>query len=115
MDSLAVGLFVGLVALFVVRAWTAHGRLSARDRWAVLTSGAVASTAFVLAPLLINWVTVPTALWLLAVALLSGGVVGAVLRWPELAWFSDTRPLRRAIRVGATMVSCTLIIIAAVI
>ena len=54
-------------------------------------------------------------IWLVAVALLSGGVVGVVLRWPELAWFSDTRPRWRAIRVGATLVSCTLIITVAVI
>ena len=110
MDSLAVGLFVALVALFVLRAWTAHGRLAARDRWAVITSFAMASTTFVLARLLINWVMVPTVLWLIAVALLSGGVVGAARRWPELAWFGGTHPIRRALGVGATLVSCALII-----
>ncbi len=110
MDILAVGLFFGMVALFVLRTWTAHGRLAARDRWAVLTSFAVASTTFVLARLLINWVTVPTAIWLLAVALLSGGVVGAVLRWPELAWVTATHPVRRALGIGATLVSCLLLI-----
>jgi hypothetical protein len=110
MDILALGLFFGLVALFVLRAWKAHGRLAARDRWALITSFAVATTTFVLAPLLINWVKVPTALWHMAVALLAGGVVGAVLRWPELAWFTGTRPIRRAIGVGATLVICTLII-----
>jgi hypothetical protein len=114
MDILAVGLFVGLVALFVLRAWKVHGRLAARDRWAVITSFAVASTTFVVAPLLINWVKVPTAIWLIAVALLAGGVVGAVLRWPELAWVSGTHPLRRALGVGATLVSCALIIAVAV-
>jgi hypothetical protein len=110
MDIVAVGLFFGLVGLFVVRAWTAHGHLAARDRWAVLTSGAMASTTFVLAPLLINWVRVPTVLWLLAVAVLAGGVVGAVLRWPELAWFAGPHPLRRAIGIGATLVSCALLV-----
>ncbi len=114
MDILAVGLFVGLVALFVLRAWKAHGRLSARDRWAVITSFAVASTTFVLAPLLINWVMVPTAIWLIAVALLTGGVVGAVLRWSELAWFTGPHPIRGAMGVGATLVSCALIIVVAV-
>ncbi len=110
MDSIAVGLFLGLVARFVIRAWKADGRLSSRDRWALITSFAVALTTFVIAPLLINWVIVPTVIWLIAVALLAGGVVGAVLRWPELAWFSDMRPIRRAIGVGATSVSCMLII-----
>jgi hypothetical protein len=115
MDILAVVLFFAIVVRFVIRAWKAHGRLSARDRWSLITSLAVASTTFVVAPLLINWVMVPTAIWLVAVALLAGGVVGAALRWPELAWFSGTRPLRRAIRVVATLVSCTLIITVAVI
>ena len=115
MDILALGLFFGFVSLFVIRAWKADGRLSGRDRWALITSFAVALTTFVLAPLLINWVRVPTALWLIAVALLAGGVAGAVLRWPELAWFSGTHPIRRAIGVGATLVSCALIIGVAVI
>ncbi len=115
MDILVLVLFFVLVALFVIRAWKAQGRLSARDRWALITSFAVASTTFVLAPLLINWILVPTAIWLLAVALLTSGVVGAVLRWPELAWFSGRHPIRRAIGVGATLVSCALIIGVAVI
>ncbi len=109
MDILAVVLFLGLAALFVLRAWKAHCRLAAGDRWAV-TSFAVAITTFVVAPLLINWVIVPTVIWLIAVALLSRGVVGAVLRWPELAWFSGTHPLRRALGIGATLVSCALLI-----
>jgi len=66
-------------------------------------------------PLLINWVIVPIVIWLTAVALLAGGVVGAVLRWPELAWLSGTHPIRRAIGIGATLVSCTLLIGVAVI
>ncbi len=110
MDGLALAVFFGLVATFAIRAWRAQGRLAARDRWALVTSFAVASTAFVVAPLLIDWVRVPTALWLLAVALLAGGVAGAALRWPELAWFAGTHPVRRAVSVGATLASCTLII-----
>jgi hypothetical protein len=115
MDILAVVLFFGLVARFVIRAWKAHGKLSGGDRWALITSFAVAATTFVVAPLLINWVKVPTLIWLVAVALLSGGVVGMVLRWPELAWLSDTRPMGRAIRISAALVSCALIITVAVI
>ena len=62
MDLLAVALFLGLVALFAIRAWKAQGRLSARDRWALITSFAAAIATFVLAPLLINWVMVPAAI-----------------------------------------------------
>src|SRR5919199_6288781 len=102
MDTIAVALFFALVARFVIRAWKAHGRLSGRDRWSLITSFAVASTTFVIAPLLINWVIVPTAIWLIAVALLAGGGVGAVLRWPEVAWSTGTHPIRGAIGVGAT-------------
>jgi hypothetical protein len=115
MDILALALFFGLVVRFVIRAWKAHGRLSGRDRWALISSFAVAATTFVVAPLLINWVIVPTLIWLIAVALLASGVVGAVLRWPELAWFSGARPTWRAIRIGATLVSCALVIGVAVI
>ena len=93
----------------MIRAWKAHGRLSGRDRWTLITSIAVAITTFVIAPLLINWVIVPTAIWLIAVALLTGRVVGAVLRWLELTCFTDTHPIWRAIGVGTTLVSCTLI------
>ena len=110
MDSIAVALFVGLVARFVIRAWKSHGRLSGRDRWALITSFAVAMTTFVVAPLVINWVMMPTVIWLIAVALLAGGVVGAVLRWPELVWFTGRRPIRRVIGIGATLVSCALVV-----
>ena len=115
MDILTVVLFLALVARFVIRAWKAHGMLSGHDRWALITSFAVATTTFVIAPLLINWVIVPTLIWFTAVALLAGGVVGAVLRWPELAWFTGTHLVRRVIRVGATLVSCALIIGVAII
>lgn len=110
MDLIAVALFFALVARFVIRAWKAAGWLAGRDRWAVLTSFAVVSTMFVVAPLVINWVVVPTILWLIAVVVLSGGVVGAVLRWPELAWFCGIQPVWRTIGVGATLLSCLLIV-----
>ena len=110
MDSVAVALFIGLVARFVIQAWKGHGTLSGRDRWALITSFAVALTMFVVAQLVINWVLVPSTIWLIVVALLAAGVVGAVLRWPALAWLSGTHPLRRAIGVGATLLTCMLIV-----
>jgi hypothetical protein len=75
----------------------------------------MASTTFVVMPLLINWVLVPIVVWLVAVALLAGGVAGAALRWPELAWLTGTHPIRRAIGVGAALLSCALIITVALI
>jgi hypothetical protein len=47
--------------------------------------------------------------------LLAGGLAGTALRWPELVWFPGTRPTWRAIRVGATLVGCALIITVALI
>jgi hypothetical protein len=115
MDTLTVALFIALVAGFAVRAWKAQGRLSGGDRWALLTSFAVATTACVTAPLLINWVKVPTVIWLIAVGLLSAGVAGAVLRWSELSWRTGAHPLQRTLRIGATLVTCALIITVALI
>lgn len=110
MDTITVILFITLVVRFVIGAWRAGGRLSAPDRWSLITSCAVAITTFVVAPLLINWVIVPAAIWFVAVALFATGVVGAVLRWPELVWTIGTHPFRQAIVAGVTLVSCTLII-----
>ena len=58
MEILALALFFALVATFLIRAWNAQGWLSGRDRWALITNFAVASTTLVVAPLLINWVIV---------------------------------------------------------
>jgi hypothetical protein len=110
MDAIALVLFFGLVALFAGRAWKAQGRLSGRDRWSLITGFAPAVTTFIAAPLVINWVVVPGALWLAAVALLAAGVVGAALRWPELAWNAGARPVRRAVAVGTTLLSCALVV-----
>ncbi len=110
MDLLVIAIFLALVAAFVIRAWKARGKLSARDRLALITSFVTAVTGFAVASLLINWVVVPVAIWLVAVGLLAGGVAGAVLRWPELAWFAGTKPIGRAIGVSATLFVCALII-----
>jgi hypothetical protein len=110
----AVVVFFGLVAQFVIRGWKAHGWLAGGDRLALLTSFALAITTFVIAPLLINRVAVPTAIWLTGVASLAAGAVGAVLRWPELGWSTGTHPIRRVMGVGGTLVSCLLIIVVAV-
>jgi len=110
MDILVLAIFPALVAAFVIRAWKTRGWLAGRDRWALVTSFVTAIAAFAIATLLINWVVVPTTIWLVAVGLLAGGVAGAVLRWPELAWFAGTKPIGRAIGVSATLFVCALII-----
>ena len=105
--------FLALVATFAIRAWKTRGLLVARDRWALLTDCAKALAAFALASMLIDWTVAPAALWLIAVALLAAGVLGATLRWPGLAWYAGTRPRWRAGSVVATLSACALIIGAA--
>ncbi|MBA3236582.1 MAG: hypothetical protein H0T59_11445 [Chloroflexi bacterium] len=110
MDIVTIVVFLALVAAFAVRAWKVHGNLSARDRWALITGFVTAVTGFAIASLLINWVVVPIAIWLVAVGLLALGVVGAVLRWPDLEWFAGTKPIGRAIAVIASLFIGALII-----
>lgn len=101
--------FLALVAAFALRAWKTQGWLVARDRWALLTDCARALAAFALASMLIDWTVAPAALWLIAVALLACGVLGAALRWPGLAWYSGARPRWRAGSVIAALCVCALI------
>lgn len=108
-------IFLGFVALFTTGAWRTHGKISSRDRWSLVTSFASAITAFGIAWMLLAWTVVPFALWLISTGLLAGGVVGAVLRWPELAWFGGTRPGRYAAGAIATQCTCVLILGLAVI
>jgi hypothetical protein len=110
MDVLAVALLFAVVTLFVVRAWKARGRLSGSDRWTLITNFAVALTLFLLTRLLVNWVNTPPAIWLIALAALTAGVLGAALRWPALPWLASRHRLRRAIGTSATLVACALII-----
>jgi hypothetical protein len=107
---IAAGLFLALVAACAIRSWQEHGRLAARDRWALVTNFARALAAFALATLLIDWTVAPAALWVVAVALLAGGVLGAALRWPGLVWYAGMRPRWRAAGVIATLGVCALII-----
>ena len=102
--------FLALVAAFAFRPWNTRGWLVARDRWALLSDLARALAAFALASILIDWTVAPAALWLVAVALLAGGVAGAALRWPGLAWYAGTRPRWRAAGVVATLCVCALLI-----
>jgi hypothetical protein len=93
----------------------AQSRLVARDRWSLLTGFVTAVTAFAIVSLPLEEVVVPGTIWFVGVGLLAGGVVGAVLRWPDLTWYAGTKPRRRAIGVVSTLCICALIISVAVI
>ena len=109
----AAVVFLALVVAFALRSWIGHGRLAARDRWALLTDLARALAAFALASMLIDWTVAPAALWLVAVALLAGGVAGAARRWSGLAWCVGARQRWRAAGALATLGACALLIGAA--
>ena len=101
---------VWLIAAFVIDAWRGQGAATDRDRWGLVARFVAALAGFAMAWLYINWVTMPTAVWLVAIALLASGVFGATLRWPALPWFAA--PLSRARTLGlvANLAICALII-----
>lgn len=101
---------VWLIGAFIIDAWRGYGAATARDRWGLIARFVAALAGFAMAWLLINWVTTPTAAWLVAVALLASGVFGAAVRWPALPWFAG--PLSRARTLGlvANLAICALII-----
>ncbi|HEY8600698.1 MAG TPA: hypothetical protein VIL85_19835 [Thermomicrobiales bacterium] len=106
-----VAIFLWLVVSFPLRAWRSGGKNASLDRWALITSFFTAVSAFALASLLVNWVIVPAAVWLLAVGLLAGGVVVTVMRWPDLPWFAEgVNQRKRAFHVAADLIISVLLI-----
>ncbi len=116
---MTITIFLILVGAFVVRACAprvhAQSRLVARDRWGLITGFVIAVTAFAIVSLPLAEVIIPGVIWFVGIGLLASGVFGAVLRWPDLAWYAGTRPLRRMIGGIATLCICLLIIGVAVI
>ena len=101
---------VWLIAAFVIDAWRGQGAAPDRDRWGLVARFVAALAGFAMAWLLINWVTTPTAAWLVAVALLASGVFGATLRWSALPWFAGTLSRARTLGLVANLALCALII-----
>ena len=120
---MTIAIFLILVGAFVVRVGvrvpSGHTNvpnwLVARDRWGLLTGFVIAVTAFAIVSLPLEQVVIPQGIWFVGIGLLAGGVFGAVLRWPDLAWYAGTKPLRRMIGVIPTLCICLLIIGVAVI
>jgi hypothetical protein len=118
-----ITIFLILVGSFVVRVGarvpSRHtnmpGSLVARDRWGLITGCVIAVTAFAIVSLPLAQVVVPGVIWVVGIGLLASGVFGAVLRWPDLAWYAGTNSLRRMIGGIATLCICLLIIGVAVI
>lgn len=102
--------FLMLVSTFTLGSWGFPQRVSARDRWGLVSGFVTAITGFAVASLLINWVTVPAAVWPAGVVLLAIGGVGATLRWPQVPWFAGTRPVVRAVVVASYWSICAVVI-----
>ena len=101
---------VWLIAAFIIDAWRGQGATPDRDRWGLVARFVAALAGFAMAWLFINWVTMPTAVWLVAIALLASGVFGATLRWPALPWFAGTLSRARTLGLVANLAICALII-----
>jgi hypothetical protein len=101
-----------LIAAFIIDAWRGQGAAPDRDRWGLVAGFVAALAGFAMAWLYINWVTTPTAAWLVAIALLASGVFGATLRWPALPWFAGTLSRARTLGLVANLAICALIIAA---
>lgn len=106
---------VWLIAAFLIAAWRRHGVMTGRDRWGLVARFVAALAALAMAWLHINWVATPTAAWLVAVALLAGGVFGATWRWSALPWFAGAPSRVRALGLVANLALCALIIAVAAI
>jgi len=110
LDDWATVAIVWLLAAFLLAAWRGPGAATRRDRWGLVVRFVAALAGFALARLLVDWVTTPTAAWLVAVALLASGVFGATLRWSALPWFAGTPSRARTLGLVANLASCALII-----
>jgi hypothetical protein len=106
---------VWLIAAFIIDVWRGQAAATDRDRWGLVTRFVAALAGFALAWLSITWAETPTVVWLVAVALLAGGVFGATLRWSALPWFADRLSRARVLGLVANLVICALIIAVALV
>lgn len=86
-------------------------RWAPRSRTAIATATLDAVLVLVLAHALIAWWAIPTPLWVVPVGLSAAGVVGAIIRWPDVSWM---KPGRGA-RVGAILAVLHLAVVTALI
>jgi hypothetical protein len=107
---------VGSIALlstgtFLLSAWAGPKVFRTRSRVDQLTAALNSFVALVLLHQLMPWSLIPPALWLLPVLFVAGGVVGAVLQWPDLPWL---RPDRVRWRIAVGVVSEVVVAVALV-
>ena len=111
LDDWKIFAIAWLIAAFAIGAWRTHGRLAAKDRWALLTRFAAAVAGLAMAWLNMNWVTTPTPVWFILVAVVSASVVRAALRWLNLPWIEHASPTkRRTAGALASLLMCAAIV-----
>ncbi len=110
LDEWQIVAIVWLIAAFIIEAWRGQGAATDCDRWGLIVRFVAALAGFALAWLSINWVTTPTVIWLVAVALLASGVFGATLRWSALPWFAGRLSRARTLGLVVNLAICALII-----
>lgn len=101
---------VWLIVAFTISAWWGRGTVTDRDRAALIVRFVAALTGLTMAWVTWDWVTRPTVVWLLAVALVAVGVFGMVLRCMALPWFADTFSRVRTVGLAGSVAMCTAII-----
>jgi hypothetical protein len=110
LDEWQTPAIVWLIAAFIIEAWRVQGAATDHDRWGLVVRFVAALAGFALAWLSIDWVNTPTVLWLIAVALLAGGVFAATLSWSALPWFAGKLSRARTLGLVANLTICALII-----
>ena len=111
LDDWKIVAIAWLIAAFAIGAWRTHGQLAAKDRWALLTRFAAAVAGLAMAWLNMNWVTTPTPVWFILVALVSASAVRAALRWPNLPWIEHASATnRRTAGALASLLMCAAIV-----
>ncbi len=111
LDDWKIVAIVWLIVAFVMGAWRTHGRLAARDRWALLTRFAAAVAGLAMAWLHLDWVATPTPVWFILVVFVSASAVRAALRWQSLPWIEYASRMRgRTAGVLASLLMCAVIV-----
>ena len=116
LDDWKIAAIVWLIAAFAVGAWRTDGQLGAKDRWTLLTRFAAAVAGLAMAWLNLNWVTTPTPIWFMLIAIVSASAVRAALRWPNIQWIEHARATkRRTVGALASLLMCAAIVSVSVV
>ncbi len=99
--QIGLGAFVGITTIsLAVSTWRAKGT---NDRASLLSHSTMLIALVAFARVHMWWSAIPVALWFVTVLCAAIGVLGAVLRWPDLPWLGETKRKRRIADAGVTV------------